>query len=108
MPVATTTVPAPVTTSPGAALPRECSYRTIDDHVTPRPGLPAAVDQTRWALIALAAARDFSGLDALAAQGEVPLGYDLFSIFRHPGGTLGGPGGAQLSADGHPCALPQR
>jgi len=88
----TTTIPAPATTtlsgtttSPSAALPRECLHESIDGQVMPRPGLPAAVDQTRRALISLAAACDFAGLDALAAQGEVPFGYDLSSSFGTPG-----------------------
>lgn len=85
MPAATTTVPATMTTNPGAVLPRECLHERIDDYVTPRRGLPAAVDQTRRTLIGLAAACDFSGLDALAAQGEVPFGYDLSSSFATPG-----------------------
>jgi len=81
----TTTTRAAATTNSSAALPRECGHGTIDGHVTPRPELPAAVDRTRRALIALAAACDFDGLDALAAQGEVPFGYDLSASFATPG-----------------------
>ena len=83
-----TTTPTTTTTAitgPSAALPRECLHRRVDDQVTPRSELPAAVDQTRRALIALAAACDFAGLDALAAQGEEPFGYDLSSSFATPG-----------------------